>query len=91
MIVTASRGQALVEPFNFKNDRGQPLNIPVGTFSLTLERGDFVRHWDHMPTSQNSILWKMTAEETNALQYDTLYFVLFFNGQEVTRGVLRVN
>lgn len=90
MIVTASRGQAFEEPFNFKNDQGQTLNIPVGTFSLTLERGGFVKHWDHLPTRQSSILWRMTADETKALEYDTLYFVLLFNGQEVTRGVLRV-
>lgn len=90
MIVTASRGQVFEEPFNFKNDKGQELNIPVGTFSLTLERGGFVKQFSNLPTRNKSIMWRMTADETRALEYETLYFVLYWNGQEVTRGVLRV-
>lgn len=90
MILTATRGEAFEEPFNFKNDIGQELNIPIGSFSVTLERGDFVKQFDKLPTRGKSIIWKMTADETGDLQYETLYFVLFFEEHEVTRGVLRV-
>lgn len=89
MILTATRGQDFEEPFNFKDDQGHELNIPIGSFSLTLERGSFVRQFD-LSTRGKSILWRMTADETKALEYDSLYFVLFFDEKEVTRGVLRV-
>lgn len=90
MIVTASRDKAFEEPFNFKNDKGQPLNLPIGSFSLSLERGDFVKVFDKLPTRNNSIMWRMTADEMKDLPYSSLYFVLYYNGQALTRGVLRV-
>ena len=90
MIFTASKGQPFREEFTFKNEKGKPVAIPRGDYRLVLERGDYVRE-GNLKIAPNAIYWNMTAEETQALAYSTLYFTLAFNGQEIARGVLRVN
>jgi hypothetical protein len=90
MIFTASRGQAFREEFTFKNDKGKPQNVPAGDYRLLLERGGLVREF-HPRLARNAIQWVMTADETASLEYATMYFVLTLNGQEIARGVLRVN
>jgi hypothetical protein len=90
MIFTASRGEAFQETFTFKNAQGRPLSIPLGDYRLTLERGDVVRVVP-LQVTPSTIYWTMTAEQTRKLEYNTMYFTLSYNGQELSRGVLRVN
>jgi hypothetical protein len=90
MIFTASRGQAFKEEFNFKNPQGRPIAVPKGDFRLTLERGSVAREVPIKVVS-GAIIWTMTADEVSNLEYTTMYFHLTFNGQEISRGVLRVN
>lgn len=90
MIFTASRGQAFSEPFTFKNEKGQLIAVPAGEYVLTLERGETVRQFRNLKRERGKIMWNMTANETKALEYSTMYFVLTFNGTEISRGVLRV-
>lgn len=89
-VFNASRGQAFREEFTFKNAAGKPLNVPSGNYVLTLERGNIVREFQPR-LARNAIQWLMTADETQALEYSTMYFTLTYNGQEIARGVLRVN
>ena len=90
MIFTASRGQEFVEEFSFKNEKGQSLTVPYGEYVLTLERGDFVKEFKNLRVQRQSIHWIMTAADTLALEYSTLYFQLTYNGIQICRGVLRV-
>lgn len=90
MIFTASKGQAFTESFTFKSAKGQSLTVPYGDYRLTLERGDFVKEFTNLRVQRSAVIWHITADETDDLKYDTLYFVLTFNGTQVTRGVLRV-
>lgn len=90
MIFTATRGKAFREEFSFKNEKGQPLAVPSGEYALFLERGHAVTEGT-LRVTRNTIFWTMTADETAALKYSTMYFHLTFNGQEISRGVLRVN
>lgn len=90
MIFTASRGQAFAEEFSFKNAVGQPLSVPYGDYRLTLERGEFVKEYTNLRVQRHAIHWIMTADDTKALEYSTLYFELTFNGTQIARGVLRV-
>lgn len=90
MIFTASRGKAFKESFEFKNEKGQAIAAPQGEFVLSLERGmGYVRTYT-LKRERTKILWNMTAAETQDLEYSTLYFVLYHNGSELLRGVLRV-
>lgn len=92
MNFTASRGQDFVEEFTFKNAAGQALIVPAGDYVLTLERGSFISDASsNLTVQRNRIVWAMSADEVNELKYSSMYFALKFNGQEVTRGVLRVN
>lgn len=90
MIFTASRGQAFKDKFTFKNEKGKPLNVPSGEYRLILERGEYVTEFKNLTVLRDYIGWNMTAAETNALKYSTMYFTLYLNGQEIARGVLRV-
>lgn len=89
MILVASRGQAFSEDFTFKNEAGRVMPAPTGTYSLTLEHGDFAKQYP-ASRAQAGVVWNMTADEVAGLQYSNYYFALYFNGKEVTRGVLRV-
>lgn len=91
MILTASRGSNFKEEFTFKNDMGEKINLPVGDYRLTLERGGTVHIYDNLKRGRNSITWNMAADETKALEYETMYFSLTLDGAQLARGVLRVS
>lgn len=88
--LSATRGAAFAHPFDFKNEKGQAVAAPAGDYVLHLERGASVREFS-LQRFRTGVVWNMTAEETQNLEYSTMYFVLNFNGQEIARGVLRVN
>lgn len=91
MILTATKGKPFSEEFTFKNSKGKLLTVPSGSYALTLERAGWVQEFTDFRVQRNSIVWRMTADETDALKYSTLYFALTFNGTQIARGVLRVN
>lgn len=88
-LFTAVRGTSFTESFDFKNDKGKPVAAPAGDFRVVLERGALVREYG-VKRLRTGVVWTMTSEETNELEYSTMYFALYFNGQEIARGVLRV-
>lgn len=90
MILTASRDREFKEPFRFKDHKGQALVPPAGQYDVTVERGGFVKEFSNLQRLNEGIVWKITADEMQALPHSTLYFVLKFNGTVLTRGVLRV-
>lgn len=90
MILVASRGEVFEEPFNFKNANGQLMNVPAGSYTLLLERGDFVKEFADLTRRGNAIVWHMAADETKALPFSAFSFELAYNGQPIASGVLRV-
>lgn len=90
MILTASRGKPFKEPFSFKNEKGQPVAIPPGEFVLVLEHGEFLTEYRNLAKTRSTVTWNLTANETEALPYDSLYYTLNLNGEPVDRGILRV-
>lgn len=91
MTFTAFRGRPFKEEFTFKNTSGKVLTVPTGDYKVTLEHGVYVREYTDLRQTRTTIYWTMTAEETKTLEFSTMYFVLTHNGNEVARGVLRVN
>jgi hypothetical protein len=90
MVLTAVRGQEFTEDFTFKNEQGKPVSVPAGSYILTLTRGNSIKQFNLNPT-RTGVIWTLTKQDTQELEYNTFYFALTFNGQEITRGVLRVN
>lgn len=90
MILKATRGKQFSELFAFKNNEGKPIAIPDGDYAVTLERGDFVRHYDNLRKLGTGVSWTINREEVDALPFSAIYFSLTFNGGEIARGVLRV-
>lgn len=91
MTFTAFRGEPFREEFTFKNAAGKVIPAPMGDYRVVLERGEFVKVFRNLRITRNTIFWTMTADETDALQFSTMYFTLTHEGNEVARGVLRVN
>lgn len=91
MILSASRGKPFTEAFNFKSPQGKSVGVPAGEYVLTLERGSFVREFRNLRRGSGAVIWDMTAEDTGALEYENMYFVLSWNDTELARGVLRVH
>lgn len=92
MILTATRGQVFKEPFVFKNEKGQPLGAPSGDYRVYLEHGnDFAIEFSNLTKLRSEVVWSMSGAQTAGLPYSTFYFRLTYNGEELARGVLRVN
>lgn len=85
----ARRGAPFTNAFDFKNDKGQSVPAPAGDYRVVLERGLTVKEFA-LQRFRTGVVWNMTAEETEQLEYSTMYFVTYFNGMEIARGVLRV-
>lgn len=90
MILTADRGKPFKEDFTFKDSSGRTIPTPVGAYAVTLSHGNFIKVFSDLNRGPAGVYWTMTPQDTQGLEYSTLYFVLTFNGQEITRGVLRV-
>lgn len=90
----AVRGRGFQENFDFKNSQGKPIAVPPGTFKVVLERGTYAREYttaNHgLAKLRNQIIWNIPAGETKDFAYNTLYYTLYLDDQEVTRGLLKV-
>lgn len=91
MILTATRGQSFREPFTFKDANGRPAVIPQGSYRLILEHAPWSAECGSLARSRGELIWSLTEQEVADLPYSTVYFRLTFNGEELARGVLRVN
>lgn len=88
-----TKGKNFHEFFEFKNAQGRSINMPSGTFRIILERGSFVREY----TKNNGLLcmptrvdWKIPAEVTADFEFNTLYYTLYLDDRELTRGIVKV-
>lgn len=87
------RGVAFKEQFNFKNDKGKPLPVPGGLYKIILERGTFAREYranSGLSRLRSALVWEISAEESLDFEFSTMYYTLYLNDQEVTRGVLKI-
>lgn len=89
MNLTAYRGQPFSETFTFKNQYGQVVAPPYGTYAVYLQNGSYIASFPATRTSAG-VVWTLTAAQVDALPYSTLYFTLTNNGAAVTQGVLTV-
>lgn len=89
MNLTAYRGQSFQEVFTFKNQYGQVVTPPLGTYVVYVQNGSYITSFPATRTS-SGVIWSLTAAQVNALPYSTLYFTLTNNGTAVTQGVLTV-
>lgn len=90
MILSASRGKPFTEVFNFKDAGGGLLSVPSGEYKVHLERAGFVRYYNNLGRVGHGLAWNISKEELDSFPYSTLYFSLLYNGEEIARGVLRV-
>lgn len=90
MILTAFRGKDFHEDFAFKSESGEPVVPPVGDYRLVLEHGGFTKEYARLNRSHAGVVWALTKDEVESLPYTSFFFTLNLNGQEIARGVLRV-
>lgn len=91
MILSATRGKSFTESFDFKNEKGQLISAPAGRYNLVLQRGDFVQEFNDLRRVTSGVVWSISDAQLASLPHSTMYFVLYFNGEELSRGVLRVS
>jgi hypothetical protein len=88
---TLRSGRPFSESFDFKNAQGKPISLPAGRFKLVLERGQYAREFTEgagLTRQRTSLLWKVSDKEN--FEFSTMYYTLYLNDKEVTRGVLSV-
>lgn len=93
MNFTLVKGKDFTEFFDFKNSQGKSIALPSGAFKIVLERGGFVREYtaSHgLSRIRNRITWTISAEESKDFEFTTMYYTLYLDDNEITRGVLRI-
>lgn len=89
-----ARDKDFLEHFDFKNAQGRPIALPAGEFKIILERGGFSRDYTvangGLRRQMNRINWRIPAADTKDFEFSTMYYTLYLNNQEVTRGVLKI-
>lgn len=89
-----TKGRDFSEHFNFRNAQGRAVALPSGTFRIALERGSFIQEY----TVENGGLarysgrldWRISSKDSQDFDFTTMYYTLYLNDSEVTRGILRV-
>lgn len=87
------KGQPFAEYFDFKNARGESIALPAGSFRVVLERGGFAKEYTYgngLDRLANRINWRIPASETESFVYSTMYYTLYLEDTEITRGVLKI-
>lgn len=87
------RGEPFTDKFDFKDSAGKPINAPSGDYRLVVEHGDYAKVFSigrGLKKQRNGVVWSMSESETLDLQYSVMYYVLYFNDNELARGVLRM-
>lgn len=87
------RGRDFQEHFDFKNGQGKLIPLPAGKFRVVLERGGFAREYtsgNGLSLQRNRVIWSIKGEQSNDFEFTTMYYTLYLNDREITRGVLKV-
>ena len=94
MNFTLVKGKDFTEHFDFKNEQGKSIALPPGTFRVILERGEFVREYTVLNRGlsrlRNRISWRIPAEESASFDFTTMYYTLYLEDREITRGMLKI-
>lgn len=87
------KGVNFKEHFDFKNEKQKAIPTPSGEYKIVLERGAFARVYtvgDGLLRLRTSIEWTISGKESENFEFTTMYYTLYLNDVEVTRGVLKV-
>lgn len=87
------RGRDFQESFDFKNGTGKPIALPAGKYRVVLERGGFAREYTQgkgLVLQRTKILWTIKANQADDFEFTTMYYTLYLNDEEITRGILRI-
>jgi hypothetical protein len=91
---TLVKGKDFSEHFDFKNADGKSIALPTGEFRIVLERGEFVREYfapnRGLSRLRNRVNWFIPGEESESFEFTTMYYTLFLDEREITRGLLRI-
>lgn len=94
MNFTLIKGKDFTEHFDFKNASGKPIALPSGLFRVVIERGGFAREYTvdngGLSLLRNQITWRIAAGDSKDFEFNTMYYTLYLNDDEITRGVLRI-
>jgi hypothetical protein len=95
MNFTLFKGKDFRETFDFKNSQGKSIALPPGNFSVVLERGGFAKEYTvangGLTRSYNSVGWKIAKEDSSNFEFTTMYYTLYLEDREITRGLLRIS
>lgn len=90
----ARRGQSFNESFDFKSADGSPISLPPGHYLVTLVHGNDAREYTlengGLERDVSSLRWKIKASEATDFAYNTMYYTLYLNNTELSRGIVRV-
>lgn len=88
------RGKDFLEHFDFKNDQGSPIALPAGVFRVVLERGGFAREYTvangGLTQHSTRVEWRIPASDSSSFDFNTMYYTLYLDSQELARGVVKV-
>lgn len=87
------RGKDFQESFDFKNATGKAIALPAGQFRVVLERGGFAREYtpgNGLSPQRTRIVWTIKAKQIDDFEFATMYYTLYLNNDEITRGILRI-
>lgn len=88
------RGKDFSEHFDFKNAAGKPIALPNGSFRIVVEHGGLAREYTVMNGGlsrlRNRVNWTISARQSADFEFNTLYYTLYLDDEEITRGLLRI-
>lgn len=94
MNFTLVKGKNFEEHFDFKNSEGKALTLPAGRFKVILEHGSFAREYTvenrGLSRLRNSVVWRVAGTDSNDFEFTVMYYTLYLNDEEITRGIVRV-
>lgn len=94
MNFTLVRGKDFSEVFDFKNQAGKSIALPNGQFKVVLERGTFAKEFTvlngGLSRLRNRVTWTISANDTADFDFATMYYTLYLDDSEITRGILRI-
>jgi len=94
MNFTLTKGESFEETFNFKNAQGKSIVLPNGDFKVILERGSFAREFTvkngGLSRLRTGAVWRVLAEQSTHFEFTVMYYTLYLDDREITRGILRI-
>lgn len=94
MNFTLVKGKDFEEHFDFKNSEGKTIALPQGQFRVVLEHGAFAREYTvqnrGLVKSRSRVVWRVAGTDSNDFEFTVMYYTLYLNDEEITRGIVRV-